>query len=554
MKVFSRTSGRLLAAGVLFLLLVAFLLTPPAPERLDPAAWSDLAGRTVAGAYHIHSTRSDGAADKASIAAAAARAGIRFVILTDHGDATRPPDPPVYIDGVLCLDAVEISTDEGHYVALDMPRAPYPLGGAASAVVEDVERLGGFGIAAHPDSEKLALRWTDSEAPIDGIEWLNGDSEWRNESRISLWRSGAGYLFRPGPALALLLDRPVTLDRWDRLTTTRRVVALAGLDAHGGIGRRAEDGSTSFVVGVPTYESSFRTFSIRAVLERPWSGDAAVDARALVGAIRAGRVYTTIDAIASNGLLDFHAEAAHASAGMGAALPAGSDATVVARALKPAQGRIVLLHEGREVASGTGDLRQAILGGRGAYRIEVRVPGAPGDPPIPWLVSNPIYFLNPPSGNVAPPQTRHTVAIPPAQWRIEKDPASSAILRTASGEVELEYALRPGARESQYVAVAAELAPEPFRAVTLTLVADRAMRVGIQLRTPDGTRWVRSVYVPAAGETVSVPIEAFRPVAPESSIRLKPEAANSLLLVVDLTNASPGRSGTLRVRSSALVK
>ena len=57
------------------------------------------------------------------------RAGLKFIVVTDHGDATRAPDPPVYRDGVLCLDAVEISTAGGHYIALDMPKAPYPLGG-----------------------------------------------------------------------------------------------------------------------------------------------------------------------------------------------------------------------------------------------------------------------------------------------------------------------------------------------------------------------------------------------------------------------------------------
>ena len=46
----------------------------------------------------------------------------KFVVFTDHGDATRTPDPPAYRSGVLCLDGVEISTNGGHYIALDLPR------------------------------------------------------------------------------------------------------------------------------------------------------------------------------------------------------------------------------------------------------------------------------------------------------------------------------------------------------------------------------------------------------------------------------------------------
>jgi hypothetical protein len=201
----------LVAAGVF-----CFWAAPPAPEALDPRAWAELSARTIGGAYHVHTTRSDGLGDRAAVAAAAARAGLSFVILTDHGDGTRPPDPPAYVSGVLLLDGVEISTDDGHYAAFDMRRAPYPLGGTAEAVVEDVARLGGVGVAAYPDSPKPSLRWTADGTPIGGIEWLNTDSEWRGKSRIRLARAAFGYLFRPGPALAALFDRPATLDRHDR--------------------------------------------------------------------------------------------------------------------------------------------------------------------------------------------------------------------------------------------------------------------------------------------------------------------------------------------------
>src|SRR5689334_14892345 len=167
----------MMAAAVLVAAIFFLLATlPPNPARLNIALGPELSRLTAVGAYHIHSTRSDGAADKNAIAAAAARAGLGFIILTDHGDGTRTPDPPEYLHGVLCLDAVEISTSGGHYVALDMRPSSYPLGGEPAAVVEDVKRLGGFGIVAHPDSPKADLAWTDWDAPFDGIEWLSADS------------------------------------------------------------------------------------------------------------------------------------------------------------------------------------------------------------------------------------------------------------------------------------------------------------------------------------------------------------------------------------------
>lgn len=547
------TPVRLAAAGVLVLVLFLFLLLPSSPARLDARAWSDLAGRTVAGAYHVHSRRSDGAADKRTIAQAAARAGLRFLILTDHGDGTRPADPPEYVDDVLCLDAVEISTDEGHYVALDMRPSPYPLGGAADAVVEDVGRLGGFGVAAHPDSPKPELRWTDTSAPIDGIEWLNADSEWRNESRASLARAGLAYLFMRGPALATLLDRPATLDRWDRLTATRPVVGLAGTDAHGGVGRRVEDGSRSGVLGIPSYEASFRTFSLRAVLEHPWSGTAADDAHALMAAIRSGRVYTTIDALALPGLLQFEAEGGGRSVAMGGALAPGTPASLIVRALKPASADIVLLHNGRDVVSTRDSMLRTEVTGEGAYRIEVRTARAPGHPPIPWVVSNPIYVL-PPEGpskkeELPPRGGSDGQELQADAWRIEKDPGSSAILRT-SGGVELDYTLRAGARASQYVAIAAPVSGA-INGVGLTLASNRPTRVSVQLRTAEGLRWRASVYVSTDPRQVFLPIAAFRAVdqAPD---RVDATRVTSVLIVIDLTNATPGRSGVLRILRATL--
>ena len=35
---------------------------------------------------------------------------------------------------------------------------------------------------AHPDSPRDDLRWRAWSVPYDAIEWLNADSEWRDES------------------------------------------------------------------------------------------------------------------------------------------------------------------------------------------------------------------------------------------------------------------------------------------------------------------------------------------------------------------------------------
>ena len=131
------------------------LVTVPPPAVQVRASWQPrLAGRVLKGAFHVHTRRSDGSGSLDSVAAAAARAGLDVVIFTDHGDGVRPATPPSYRAGVLCIDGVEVSTTGGHYAALGARPSPYPLGGDAAGVVDDVRRLGGLGVVTHPDSPK----------------------------------------------------------------------------------------------------------------------------------------------------------------------------------------------------------------------------------------------------------------------------------------------------------------------------------------------------------------------------------------------------------------
>lgn len=497
-----------LVAAVVFFVLATL---PPNPVAVDVAgADDDLLRRTVAGAYHIHTTRSDGAEDKRAVASAARRAGLQFAIFADHGDGTRMPDPPEYIDGVLCLDGVEISTNGGHYVALDMPAAPYPLGGEAVTVVEDVARLGGFGIAAHPDSLKGELAWTAWNAPIDGIEWLSVDSEWRDEPTSRLARALVDYLFRPGPAIASILDRPAaTLARWDALLVDRPVVALASVDAHGGM-RNREEGGTPAGIG-PSYEASFRTLSNRVLVDRPLTGDAAADARVLMGAIRKGRVYTVVDALATPALFDFGSPSPQWTA--------------------PTSGRVQTISVGSSV------------------RYEVLLDSAPGTPPVPWVVTNPVVMPPAPVGPPPAVEPRPGTALA-GEWHVEHDPTSTASLKT-DDDVSLIYVLGPPPRVNQFAALTLDLrAPAPFTEVLFEASAASPMRVSVQLRLPGGdARWLKSAYLDQNQRAVSVHVRDMVAASKNQGAMPAPAGARSLLFVVDLTNALPGARGSFTIRN-----
>jgi hypothetical protein len=349
-----------IAAIVLFVMLPAGARDLPAPPPgLVPG---------VRGVIHVHTNRSDGTGSVEDVARAAATAGVKFVIVTDHGDATRAPDLPDYRSGVLYIDAVEISTQDGHVIALGLPKAPYPLAGEGRDVVDDIHRLGGLAIAAHPGSAKRELQWTDWNVPLDGLEWLNADSQWRDERPWTLVRALLTYPFRPPQALALLLDRPdPVITRWDELAQERRVVGFAAADAHARIGVRSlgEPYDSAGSLHFPSYANSFREFSITLSNIR-FSGDANADARAVIEAVRGGAFYSTIDALAGPAALSI----------------ATTQGALRVDAQAPPDATIRLFRDGAAVATAQGArLDHETSAAPGVYRVEVTLPGSPGTPP-----------------------------------------------------------------------------------------------------------------------------------------------------------------------------
>jgi len=546
---------------------------PPARLALPSAA--DAGG--VAGILHIHTNRSDGGGAPDDIAAAAARAGLTFVVFTDHGDATRAPDPPAYRAGVLCIDAVEISTTAGHYVALGLPVAPYPLAGEPRDVVEDVRRLGGFGIAAHPDSPKDGLRWGDWNAPIDAVEIINPDTSWRARvvepaigPRLGLVASLVTYPFKPEETIASLLGEPTdVLERWDSLTPRRAIVGIAGVDAHAKLAPfDAEPGDNRYALPFPGYEAAFRTLSVRVHPTRPFTGDAAADADALLGGIRAGHLYTAVDAFASPAAFEFSAESGGRSVWQGGELPA-TEPTISLRVKSNAppsytttirQGRGAVLAERREQ-----EFTVAAPTGAGVYRVEIRAADRPGSPL--WIVSNPIYVRAPETRDPEPERQWIDSAVlfpsEPLGWSVEHDPGSTADLELlpdrTGARMHLRYSLAADPLPRPFVAIAAPVHTiGPTDRLALTVRSEQPMRLSVQLRSSvDGAgeeRWQRSVYVDSSARQVIVAFDDMTPVGVTRTAHPPLDRSPTLLFVIDATHAKIGSSGQLWIERVALVR
>jgi hypothetical protein len=510
----------------------------------------------VRGAIHVHTRRSDGSGSPEEVAIAAANAGLKFVVLTDHGDGTRTPVLPVYHRGVLIVDAVEISAEDGHVLALGLAKTPYPLGGDARDIVEDVARLGGMSIAAHPGSAKPELRWTEWASPFDGLEWLNGDSESRDEPWQAWARALFTYPIRPSESLATMLDRPdAVLRRWDALTARRRVVGVAGSDAHARLDVTEDGGNRRpATIRIPGYESMFRAFSVTAT-ELRLSGDAAADASLLLGAIRQGRIYSTIDGLAGPAAVSFFAVRGGSRWMAGDFVPpGGGDIELRVDGNIPSAARVILMKNGAVAATASGQpFRKTVPAAEAVYRVEIQLPRAPGNPPIPWVVTNPIYVRAQdesamPRGGATESSVQYGDG-PATDWRIEVSERSKAALdvtRTTSGtELLLRWAVGGTKAESPYGAFVMPAGPAlgGYDRLMFTARADRPMRVSIQLRAENGERWRRSVYLDEQPRPLTAFFDDFRPVGVTSQRRLPLNAIRDVLFVVDTVNAKPGAAG-----------
>jgi hypothetical protein len=562
-----------LAAAVLATVAAIFLWSQLPPKRESTAATTFSDG-TVAGILHVHSSRSDGRGTPEQIAHDAARAGLKFVVITDHGDGTRPPEPAVYREGVLCIEGTEISTRDGHYIAVDMPASPYPLGGDGRDVVEDVKRLGGFGIVAHPDSPKPELAWRAWNAPFDAVEILNLDTMWRRRLAEPGWRSKAAlqtrlltYAVRPVESIASLVLRSAALQQWSAVASRRHVVMLAGADAHAQIAWRASDPiSATLAVPIPSYVSLFRTLSIHVRPERALSGDAKADAAIVLRAIRAGHLYTAVDGLATPPEFEMTATNSLGTVRMGDQLYVSGPVTLHVRTNAPDGFTTTIWNGTTAVTAGRSerDFTVTLPEGSGVYWAEVRPGGKRAD--VPWITSNPIYVRASDPQPSALPRPAPSLSTPlfagqtttTANWNIYHDATSLGAVDaspSASGDnaLRLRFGLANGPLASQFVALGVETpgGVASYDRLSFIARAQQTMRISVQLQT-EQSRWERSVYVDFFNQPHTIFFDEFRQLDGPATPALTLADVKRILFVVDTTNAKPGTSGRLWIAAPTL--
>lgn len=311
---------------------------------------------------HLHSTHSDGTGTVAQIVSAGARAGVDVVMLTDHNTRAGAVDEGWH-GPVLLLVGEEVT----------------PARRDHTLVFEDLS------FAAHPFSQgSQRFKRFGSGMPHTGLAApdLTGIELWSfvtdTAERIGSVREGLRFAAFP----LRVLDHPPSRNtiEWDRMCRSRRVVALGGLDAHQ-IGIRVRGHVPLRLMG---YARAFRQLRTHVLVSEQLDGSLPHDRALVYDALREGRCYIAVDALAP----------ARGFAFWGSGdLPMGAEAdfdgqSLHARLPRPAELR--LLRDGDLIASVNGAELDHDARTPGVYRVEARLPYRGRT--LTWIVSNPVYL------------------------------------------------------------------------------------------------------------------------------------------------------------------
>ncbi len=346
----------------------------------------------VVGAIHLHSDFSDGSLPIPEIARIAENKNLDYLMFSDHNTLEPKRQGLERWHGrVLVIIGCEINDpdDRNHYLAFRIDRE-LEKGLDAKTYVRWVKKMGGFGVIAHP-AEKRAFSdayppypWTDWDVEgFDGIEIWNQLSEWLEgvTLRNFMWR-----IWHPLRSIRF----PVweTLERWDQLNRSRRIVGLGGIDVHG-----FHIKLFGFIpVEIYPYKVQFRSIRTHILLERPLyiqenqSVSFKEAEKNIFEALSHGRCFISNASIGNAKGFRFWAEGQQGTFIMGSRIPKQGE--LVFRVRSPLSGLIRLLKDGQEVRRKKGNAMNHRSAKEGVYRVEIfrKRRG--------WVYSNPIVVRN----------------------------------------------------------------------------------------------------------------------------------------------------------------
>lgn len=329
----------------------------------------------IVGVMHVHTTYSDGSKSPQKVIQIAKSLGLDFLFFTDHN--TLEPLATLksaFSDDLYVNYGVELSAPREHLLSFNLTTLPKKLNDARSFSLEATQQ-GAITFVAHPmdtGSNPLhlpAYAWQSWNSPFTGIEVWNSLSSW------------VGLIHKKRDILRILSDpyrdlpEPTTsLQKWDELNKTRKVVAVVGVDAHEPIRRLF-----GFPLTLLTYRQSFQTLR-NHIWVQEWQKETAE--AMILKSLRDGRLYMANHRMGNP--YGFFAQWEKTGDLPGAQIPWVSG-TLIGEAPQPITWE--LWRDGACILSSHGRTAHLVIEKPGIYRLMGRRHGKL------WLLTNPWYFV-----------------------------------------------------------------------------------------------------------------------------------------------------------------
>jgi hypothetical protein len=349
------------------------------------------------GALHVHSSLGGHSTGTlADIVQAAQAAALAFVVMTEHPAAdmdTAAQTLSGVHGGVLFVAGSETSESADDRLLTfgrEARTQPAPPGTPTQALIDRAKQAGQLVFIAHPET----FRSWQTARDFDGMEVYNLHADAKHVRPLWLFFDGLwSYHAYPQLLWTRFSEAPTeNLRRWDELTTQgRRVVAVAGNDAHQNVGLSLQQltGKPIIRLMLDPYARSFQVVRTHVLIDKsqPLNTDT------LLAALAAGHAYVSFDLLCDATGFRFTAETEGKTFLMGDRVGAGSGVRL--RVLTPVPSRIVLVKDGQRFDEAQGSGHEWTVGQPGVYRVECFLPqlGAPLADRA-WLISNPIYVEN----------------------------------------------------------------------------------------------------------------------------------------------------------------
>src|ERR1041385_7510732 len=344
------------------------------------------------GVIHVHTSlggHSNGTF--AELIAGAKANQLDLLIMTEHPQAefdTSAMTLSGVHGGVLFVNGNEVATANGDRVLLipGSANASSMNSQTTQQIIDQQNSAGGLAFVAYPSESQNWQSTTPS-----GVEVYNLFTNTKEANRGALFFDGLwSYRSYADLMFANFFSRPnENLNRWDQAITSsnRKLVAIAGNDAHSNVGISLNDESGRQLAGIKLdpYERSLRTVRTHVLIKK----EKGLSRESLLEALAQGHCYISFDLFGdASGFRFATSDSSHI---MGDDLSAFDQLKLIAKA--PLAVRFVLLKNGSTIDEKSGTSAEFTATGPGTYRIEAYLKDltapAAGQP---WVISNPIYL------------------------------------------------------------------------------------------------------------------------------------------------------------------